>query len=1367
MIANSTKSKINESFDVFSNKIYWLNQLSGDLSSTKLLTDYSRAIATVARNKSWQFELSTTASRQIIQFTQGSNLAIYGILLACLKILLQKYTNNSEVIIGSPSYLKERRNNIIPLRSKIDENLTFKSFLLEVKNTLVEAYVHQDCDFAELARILNLTDDRDRLALSDVIFSLENIHSSEDLTQLNNPLTITCLVDGDKITGKIIYSDGLFQAKTIESIVQNYIYIIEQVINNPQIKISELEFITKKERELLKQFNANSQNYPVTKTIQDLFTQQVRQTPNKIAAVDEQSYLTYQELNEKANQIARLLKNLGVKPGEFIGIYKQRDVDFLTAILAILKVGAVYVPLDNTYPAARINYMLANSQVRFLLTDIDEIEKFIKADKSYAELKYLICLNSQLETKLENLNILGSQSFQTLPTENLELDLSGIDPAYMIYTSGSTGLPKGVVIRQGGAINHIYAQFDALNLNQNLTFLQSAPASSDISVWQFLAPILIGGKTVIVSTETVCQPEKLFQVIQDRQITLVELVPVLLRSLVNYLSNLANESRLLPNLQWMMVTGESVTVDLVNSWLKLYPSIPIVNAYGPSEAADDITQYIIERPLAENRPSVPIGKPLANLNLCILDRAMKLMPIGVPGEICVSGYGVGVGYWANETKTKSSFVPNPFLDTAKPLPGVQQDLIYKTGDLGKWLPDGSIEFLGRIDSQVKIRGFRIELGEIETVIRKHPAVRENVVVVRQQDAEHQMVAYIVPQNFNEIELVEQLRNLLQSKLPQYAIPSAFVLLEELPLTPSGKIDRRLLPAPETNSNRKANFVLPRTPIQELVAKVWCRILAKESIGIHDNFFDLGGHSLLATQVISRLREIFKIELPLRSLFEFPTIAELAVELEKSREQIEIPSIKPVSREQKLPLSFAQQRLWFFAQLEPNSPAYNIPAAFRLQGQLKIDVLVKTLQTIIQRHEILRTNFTQVGDEAVQIIHPALDFQPKIVDLVNLPQNLQAQKINELAEQEASQPFDLEKDLLLRVTLIRLNDLEHAILFVIHHIISDGWSMEILIKEIVTIYKALTLGKPSPLPELQLQYVDYAVWQRKWLQDRVLDQQLNYWKQQLGNNLSVLKLPIANPQPEVRTFRGGRQLIVIDKVLSAELKKLSAKNGVTLFMTLLAAFQTLLHCYTDREDLVIGTDIANRNRGEIESSIGFFVNQLVLRTDLSGNPTFQKLLTRVRRVTLDAYANQDLPFDKLVEALNPKRDLSYRPLFQVKMVLQNAPTSSLELPDLQLSLIDVDKETAEYDLLLNLEDTETGLNCLLKYDADLFNKNKIAELLENLELIISTIARQPELKLTELKSILHEADKQKHEAKQSEYQKTLSKKLGKIRRKSVI
>ncbi len=872
--------------NLFSQKIYWLNKLSRELPETNLMLDYIRPLFYIGKNKSFSFDLSNDVSQEIISLANSSYFSIYLILISVLNILLQKYIGNNDVIVGIPVYEKIGtdciNNKVIPLRTQVTPQLSFKDFLFQVKDATIAAYSHQNYHFDELIQLLELPTSPNRCPIFDIVILLENLHNKNNLKELNNDITFSFRVNGESISANIEYSEHLFQDENIKLISRYYTNIIESIINNVDTKISDIRFLKDSDkRQLLEEYNSNTKEYPVEQTISELFEDQVCQTPNNIAVIHKETKLTYQELNQKVNQLAGLLRKLGVCKGEFVGIFKDRDINFLIAILAIYKAGGAYVPIDSTYPPNRIKYMLSNSEVRFLLTDCSLLNVLTDLVEECWQLKSIICLDDVISenTLLSNkagLKIYNKFDFDNLPHDNIEHINDAVDPAYMLYTSGSTGLPKGAIVRHDGAINHIYAQFDELELTEEFCFLQSAPSSTDISVWQFLAPLLIGGRTVIVDIETVAIPEKLFKVLKSQKITVVELVPALFGGLLEYTSQLPIHERALPDLKWMMVVGESVSVSWVNKWLEMYPEIKIVNAYGPTEAADDITQFIVNKPFGENQRAVPIGKPLANLNLYILDEEMQLLPIGAPGEICVSGIGVGDGYWKNEEKTNLSFVPNPFTNASQSLPGNRRDLIYKTGDLGRWLPDGNIEFLGRIDHQVKIRGFRVELGEIETFLGQHPNVRENVVVVQQEEAGNvQLVAYVVAKT-EPVPSISELRSFLKEKLPDHMLPSTFMMLESLPLAPSGKVDRKALPKPDNlRPELETTYVMPRNEVERLIVDIWQKTLNVEKVGIQDNFFDLGGHSLSVLQVYSKLRELLKADLAIADLFKYPTISSLS------------------------------------------------------------------------------------------------------------------------------------------------------------------------------------------------------------------------------------------------------------------------------------------------------------------------------------------------------------------------------------------------------------------------------------------------------------------------------------------------------------
>jgi acyl carrier protein len=660
-----------------------------------------------------------------------------------------------------------------------------------------------------------------------------------------------------------------------------------------------------------------------------------------------------------------------------------------------------------------------------------------------------------------------------------------------------------------------------------------------------------------------------------------------------------------------------------------------------------------------------------------------------------------------------------------------------------------------------VRGFRIELGEIESVLAQHEMVRECVVITRADEGgEKRLVAYVIAQE--TMPGVDELRDFLKGKLPGHMVPSAFVMLDAMPLTPNGKLDRRALPAPpQSRPELRQLYVAARTPAEEIIAGVWSEVLGVERVGIHDDFFELGGHSLLATQVISRLREVFPAEVTLRHLFESPTVADLARRVEReltTAAGAETPPIKTASRAESLPLSFAQQRLWLIHQLDPNDPSYNIPAAVRLTGRLNIQALEQTLSEVVRRHEVLRTTFAEVGGQPTQVINPATSINLPVADLSGLTESAREAEVKRLSVEEARRPFDLGRGPLMRVGLLKLSEDAYVLLFTMHHIASDGWSMGVLVREVATLYEAFTRGDSSPLVELKIQYADFAAWQREWLDGEVLEEQLSYWKRQLAGAPPVLELPTDRVRTASVIQRGAHEWFSLPENLLEQLQALSRQHGVTLFMTLAAAFQTLLHRYTGQTDIVIGTDVANRNRRETEDLIGFFVNQLVLRTNLSGNPTFGELLAQVRKVTLDAYTHQDLPFDKLVEVLNPDRSRSRTPLFQAKLVLQNTPTGVLRLPELSLSLAGEQDTTgtAKFDLLLTMAESEQGLKGSLGYSMELFEAETIKRMVGHFETLLRSVASHADARLSELEIFSEEESRQRAEERKKREESKLKK-----------
>ncbi|MFS0516458.1 amino acid adenylation domain-containing protein [Nostoc sp. UIC 10607] len=1194
---------------LFSQKLYWLNQLSGELPETNLITDYVRPIIYNGKTKSIAFDLGNELSQAILKFTQNSNFSAYLVLVSAFKLLLNKYTNNEEIIVGSPIYRQINsnilNNKIVTLRSRITKQISFKEFLLEVKKTIINAYTHQNYPFDELVQLLKLPTSQNRCPIFDIIILMRNLHDSNDVADVINDLTIEFFVEGNKINGEIKYNDFIFKEGIIKAVAKHYTNLLRQLIYNSNIQISEIDLLAESERyQLLKEFNNNIGDYPVEQTIHSLFEKQVKQTPDQIAVVFGNIQLTYEELNNKANKLANFLQNSRLQKGEFVGILKGRDINFLIALLAILKAGGAYVPIDSTYPVDRIRYMLSNSEIRILFTDSTFFNNLINLLEDSSHLKSIICLDVKpknlVNINLSEVNIYDKFDFDKLPQNNINENHQGVDPAYMIYTSGSTGLPKGAIIRHGGAINHIYAQFDALGFTEEFNFLQTAPASSDISVWQFIAPLLIGGSTVIVETETVCNPENLFKIIKEEKIAIAELVPVILRELIDYISRLSTEQRALPHLKWMMVTGESASVELVNQWLNLYPAIKVVNAYGPTEAADDITQFIIDKPLPVNQRTVPIGKPLANLNLYILNPQMQLVPVGVPGEICVSGFGVGVGYWKNPELTQLSFIPNPFL-TKKPLPGTNTDVIYKTGDLGRWLADGNIEFLGRIDHQVKIRGFRIELGEIEALLIQHSAVQETVVVVREETNYKRLVAYVVP-NFADRDLdsishdlVPQLRHFLKDRLPEHMIPSAFVLLETLPLTPSGKIDRRALPAPDpVQPQLQDTFAAPRTPTEETLAKIWAQVLGIERVGIHDNFFELGGDSILCIQAIAKAHQA-QLNLTPKQLFQNQTVAELAKVVATSQ---------TISAEQGLvtgSVTLTPIQHYFFEQnlLEPNH--WNEAVLLELNQALDPKLLEQTVQELLNHHDSLRLRFEQTESGWKQIYgEPSEQVPFSCIDLSSVPPDKHESAL-EAAATKLQTSLNLSQGSLVRVALINLGaEKTSRLLIIIHHIVVDTLSWRILFEDLQTAYQQLSQGKAVSFPAKTTSLKQWSEQLREYANSALVQQELDYWLAPSRRN--AFRIPVdypggANTEASVREVSIALS-IAETKVLLQDVPSVYRTQINDVLLT--ALVQTLAQ-WTGQRSLVVNLEGHGReeifDNADISRTVGLFSSIFPVLLDL--------------------------------------------------------------------------------------------------------------------------------------------------------------------------
>jgi amino acid adenylation domain-containing protein len=1190
-----------------------------------------------------------------------------------------------------------------------------------VKETALQAYAHQDLPFEKLTEELQPARSLSHSPLFQVMFVFQNARNTAltidglevcpmrigvETAKFDLILTIHESLAG--LTGSLQYNTDLFDDSTITRMIGHWQKLLEGVITDPDQSIVYLPILTDTEkRRLVVEWNDTRTDYPKDKCIHQLFEEQVEKSFDAIAVTFENQQLTYRELNIRANQLAHYLKKQRVGPDVLVAVCIERSVEMIIGLLGILKAGGAYVPLDPNHPKDRLAFLLEDSGASIILTELKFVERFRR------ERARLVCLDDERE------NIKREQIV------NLNTNVTTGNLAYVLYTSGTTGVPKGTMIEHGSVVNYLswFDQAEMANGRQVFPFITNL--MFDACLKQLFGPFLRAASIRILSDETISQPPLLLDALGA--CSGLNCVPTLWNALLDTIN--WKDSPSIDGLAVLLLGGEALNDSLIDRTSTALPHIKIWNLYGPTET----TANAIVGKITPGQ-TITLGRPIANTQIYLLDSELQPVPVGVAGEICIGGAGLARGYLNRPELTAEKFIPNPFNDEF----GVR---LYKTGDLARYRPDGNIEFLGRIDQQVKIRGFRIEVKEIEAVLGWHPSVRETIVVALEDSSgdasallrtDKRLVAYVVPDKERTC-TISELREFLKQKLPEYMIPSAFVFLDALPQMANGKVDRKALPAvDQIRVDLDQCFLPPRTPVEEVLAAIWATLLGHDRIGVFDNFFDLGGHSLLATQLISRLRHALQIELPLRALFERPTVAGLAERIEETlRNGHDLQSLPmlEVAREGNLPLSFAQQRLWFLDQYEPNSSVYNIPSALRLRGCLNIGALEQSLNEIIRRHESLRTTFSIVEGEPVQLIGPCLGSPLAVVDLRGRSGGKSEEEIRRLVQEECRQPFDLSRGPLFRATLIHLDDEDQILVLSMHHIVSDGWSMGILYRELSVLYAAFCDGKPSTLPDLPLQYADFAVWQRTWLQGEILQSQLSYWKKQLEGAPQVLNLPTDHPRPTVPSYRGGCQSIALSKELGEAIEALSRKQGATLFMILLAAFQILLHRYTGQEDIVVGSPIANRNRTEIERLIGFFINTLVLRTNFADHPTFTELLIRVREMALGAYVHQDLPFEKLVEELQPQRSLSRSPLFQVMFNMFNQDDPRPGFPGITAERFLFSEPQSKFDLTMYARKQEGEIHLDLVYRADLFSAARMTCFVEQYKDLLEQIVDSPEKQIT--------------------------------------
>ena len=1060
-------------------------------------------------------------------------------------------------------------------------------------------------------------------------------------------------------------------------------------------------------RQLIERWKDTAVVYPQVQGLHHLFETQAERTPDAVAVTFEGQHLTYRELNERANRLAHLLLRSGVRPEAIVPICVERSIEMVVGLYGILKAGGAYLPLDPAYPTERLAFMLEDCRSRVLLTQQRLLGILPVAHGARA-----ICLDTDWK------------EIETERVDNPSVKVAPDNLAYVIYTSGSTGKPKGAMNTHRAIVNRLLWMQDAYRLDSTECVLLKTPFSFDVSLWEFFGPLMMGARMVVTRPHGHHDNAYLARLIADERITMVHFVPSMLQVFLEE-PDLREKCA---SLRRVICSGEALSYDLQNRFFS-HLKTELHNLYGPTEAAVDVTCWPCER--ESERRVVPIGRPIANVQIHLLDERMEPVAVGVAGELYIGGVCLARGYLNRAELTAERFIPHP-------LSPERGERLYKTGDLARYLPDGAIEYVGRIDHQVKICGVRIELGEIEAAIVEHPSVRETVVLTREEAAgDKRLAAYLVADDATGSPPPDgELRAFLQERLPHYMVPSAYVWLEQWPLTTSGKVDRLRLPAPPVAAHDgEGHTAAPRTLVEELIAGVWCEVLGLASVGVNDDFFDFGGHSLLAAMLVARLRRNLRAEVSFSDVFESPTVAQLAAIIEsrqaRGRQAATAAPITMIARDGALQLSYAQQRLWFLHQLKPESAFYNLPLAVRLRGALDLTTLEESLGELVKRHEALRTIFVEVGGEPVQVINAPSPVDVALVDLSDAAERTREERAWRVLREMVSAPFDLTHSPPWRPVVVRLGAEEHLLAVVMHHIISDGWSLDVLARELSALYSAHARGGGSSLAGLPIQYADYAAWQRRWLAEGVGDEHLRYWQKQLEGSRPVLQLPSDRPRPPVESNEGNTQYTVLPAPLTQALKALSRRESGTLFMTLLAAFNVLLYHYTGETDLNVGTPLAGRDRDETENLVGFFVNTVVIRTRLSGELCFRDLLKRVRETTLAAYAHQEVPFERLVEELQPERSLSHAPLFQVVFAFNNSPRQAIELPGLDSTLLDVHTTAAKFDLAFLVEDAGAELKVAVEYSTDLFDAATIERLTGHFETLLESIVAAPEHRLSEL------------------------------------
>ncbi|WP_159090717.1 non-ribosomal peptide synthetase, partial [Aquimarina aquimarini] len=1290
---------------------YWKKQLSG-VSTLALPLDYPRPQIQQTKGAVYEFEIPTSLTKALHVLTQSEGGTLFMTLLGVYKVLLHKYSGQNDICVGTPVANRGQYEisgligyfvNTIALRSFVDQNQVFKSLLSNIRETTLSAFDHQEVSFEKIVDTIVSDRDQSSTPLFQVMFSLQNNDQVTDITlgeavisSLEIPhssskfdITFDVTEVADRLLVTVEYCTALFKEATIARMSNHFMTLAESVTISPELPISQLPMLTSTEKEeLICTFNKTESITQYSGTVLDMFAHQVNITPEAIAISHGDKKISYEELDKRSNYLAYHLQNKGVTPETLVPICIPRSIEMIVAILGVLKSGGAYVPIDPTYPKDRITFIINDTEATIVLTT-QKHKAQIDIDKTID----VLCI--------ETLKQEYSKKYTPVPVSQKQL-------AYVIYTSGTTGTPKGVMIEHASLVNLCKWHQEYYAVDHTSKVLMISGEGFDASVWEIFPYITSGAELFPIDDSIRLHSENLYHFTVSNTISHAYLPVVLYHELMNHESVNYNVKYL--------VGGESLTLqNTIDDRLQVY------NNYGPTENTVVATCHTITN---QDKGKITIGEPIDNVQVYVLDDQLAIVPIGVVGELYIGGAQVARGYLNKPELTKEKFINNPFSTTQ------QQERLYKTGDLVRWLPSGKLEFVGRNDNQIKIRGYRVELEEIRYQLLQLEEIKEAIVIANSSISKDTLlVAYLVShESFDTKEIHEKLKG----TLPSYMIPGAYVNLDKIPLTPNGKIDITALPYPEISALQSVDYKAAETTSEKRLVQIYQELLGVEKVGVYDDFFRLGGNSLLVIRLIAQIRTAFKIEVTVQDIFTDATIYHIAKKIENSTATNTLPPLEKSKNKESVPLSFSQERLWFLHKLS-GSQNYHIPMVFRVRQELHKEALAIALKKIIERHESLRTVFAEQNGEAMQAIIPSEDFE--LHDIAQTPIN--EQRIEEYLNPFITQPFDISQEYSLRAGILPIEDDSTILVLVMHHIASDGWSVPIFANELTVLYKAAIDNAAVSLPTLPVQYSDYSIWQRSYLSGEVLEKKLLYWKKHL-EGVSPLELPTDFIRPPVQQLEGKMYEFSLENSVTNTLKDIATSQESTLFMVLLSLYKIVLFKYSGQEDICIGTPVANRGQEEVSGLIGYFVNTLALRTQVKNKETFVELLKKVKNHLLEAYEHQDVPFEKVVDTVVKERDQSRTPLFQVLLSLENTTKGSYQNESSFIEPVSFPHTTSKFDISMNISESEDGLSIGIEYCTALFKESTIARMASHFKALVASVLSDIDMPISKL-SMLSDAE----------------------------